>query len=506
MTAIPASIRHKNPSAMGRGASAKFFGASANTRLSDGNTITTFPTSVDGASAQMHLLWSPAYRGLSVWDALHKWGDGATLEKRGKVYEARQRTGGYVAAIEQRSRFKRGDIITQAMMENAALAIEFCKAQAWHEAGQEYPMSDAQWVEAHEQFMVVIGGAKPDLDRVAPVPQTAPLELAKTHLGETRIPGPGTNAFIEGLFVEVGSKIRGDDESFCAVGVGAMLNRTGYAYVPAPQGQMARSYLNYGHALDEPEEGCIVVQWRNGQNSIWGHVEFVESWTATHLTVLGFNRGGAVVRTTIPRLKSNGGRVLGYRRPVRAERTATEVVRDPTVQQPLIGLFGALAALIWNIWDGITSLAGVVGSAIGLLPDAASQVSSTVAAGREITDAAGMPWPAQFGLFITVCALIFIAYREWTRRRQNSGEVTRPPYETDESYDDSEADQIEASHSIDAMTHAARDLVTGHEWLAAGAEIRRNSERRKAPAKKRKPAKKALARKAAKKPAKRSAA
>lgn len=493
---IPASIRNRNPGSMWPGAASAKFGATAVVQLTDAqrNKMAVFPTSVDGASAMFYLLrTSSHYIGQTIGNAISTWSGGNSIND-------------YLRVIEAKTRWTRQDYITPQLLEDRGMAIELGKAMAWHEAGREYPMTDAQWVEAHQQFMTVLKGGKVALDRVNPLPVTAPLELAKTFIGQKRIPGSGTNPVIEDLFKEIGSKIRGDDESFCAAGVGACLKRTGHAYVPAPQGQMARSYLNYGHALDEPEEGCIVVQWRVKPDSIWGHVEFVESWTATHLTVVGFNVGGAVVRRTIPRLKSNGGRVLGYRRPVSTVTPAREVLKDDEVKRDSVGLLGTLITLFYVGRDWLGSILSSIGELVGILPDAADTASSAVSTGQALFGAAGVPWPLKLGLAIVAISIVINLRNRWKRKRVNAGKLTRPPYETDEETDPDAAGSFDGN-SLDDATQAARDLIMGPiaDRLSAAGEARQG-ERRKRPI--RKPAgKKAPARKkAAKKSAKRRSA
>ena len=157
-TTIPASVRHRNPGAMGLGKSAKLFGATKVTTLNDGygNTIATFPTMVDGAGAMWHLLRTGSYFGMTIWQALYRWGGGEALAKAGKAQLARERTDGYAASIERYSRFRRDDKITAEWLEDPVKAIAFGKAMARHAAGHEDPMTAAQWYEAPAHFMTAL--------------------------------------------------------------------------------------------------------------------------------------------------------------------------------------------------------------------------------------------------------------------------------------------------------------------------------------------------------------
>lgn len=468
MSTIPASIRYRNPGASYPGPSSKPFGGTTHAIIGGGHKIAIFPTMVDGASSMMHLLHR-VYVGLTIGQAIAKW-SGAN------------HTNDYLRVIEARTRWTRHDYVTKGLLEDAELAIELCKAMAWHEAGREYPMTDAQWREAHEQFMTVIGGGKVALDRASPLPVTAALELAKTYIGEKRIPGPGTNPFIEDLFKEIGSTLRGDDHSYCAAGLGATLKRSGFAYIEGEAGQLARNYLKYGHALDEPEEGCLVIFWRVKPNSWQGHVAFVESWTATTLTIVGFNQGGAVSRMTVPRTGSKS-QVLGYRRPVPAIRPATEVVKDEGVSRDAVSAFGLVSYLLYQFGGWISRALSWLGEAVGVLPRAADTASSAVSVGQSLFQSAGVPWPVSLGLFIALCAILFSLADRWRQRRRNDGSLTRPPYETDEPLPEGEVADM-----FDAPLPPARPRRKPAKSPAKKSRAAKKPAAKKAPAKRRKTA------------------
>lgn len=417
MSTIPASIRYRNSGAQYPGPSAKLFGGTTHAVIGGGHKIAIFPTMTDGASAHMHLLWR-LYVGLTIGQVIAKW-SGAN------------HTNDYLRAIEARTRWTRHDYVTKGLLEDAELAIELCKAMAWHEAGREYPMTDAQWREAHEQFMTVIGGGKVALDRASPLPVTAAIDLAKSHLGEREIPGARHNPFIVGCFEEVGTKVRDDETSWCAAFTGAMLKRSGMAYIEGDAGLLARNYLKYGHAIDEPEEGCLVVFWRVRPDGWQGHVAFVESWTATTVTIIGGNQSDAVTRMTVPRTGAKS-QVLGYRRPVPAVTPARDVLKDDVIKRDTVGLISTLITLFYTAKGWIGSLFSSIGDALGILPDAAQDAGHAVSTGQSLFQSAGVPWPVTLGLVVVAAAIAFNAVERWKKKRVNTGELTRPPYETDE--------------------------------------------------------------------------
>ncbi len=89
-----------------------------------------------------------------------------------------------------------------------------------------------------------------------------------------------------------------------------------------------------------------------------------------------------------------------------------------------------------------------------MLPEAATSASSAVATGQSLAHSAGVPWPVQLGLFITVCALAFGAYSTWKRLRPSDGALTKPPYETDPT-PPAEDDDVEDMFSAPELEVAA---------------------------------------------------
>lgn len=137
----PASIRYKNPGAMwGGNALTKKWGATANIGLKDGtgqgNTIAVFPTMVTGACAQFDL-WrsSKNYRNKRLADAIRTWSGGNSVNA-------------YVAFLTARVPGLTAYTIIDDAYLKSPKGIALMKAQAWHEAGKVYPMTDAEWAQA----------------------------------------------------------------------------------------------------------------------------------------------------------------------------------------------------------------------------------------------------------------------------------------------------------------------------------------------------------------------
>lgn len=138
---LPASIRNRNPGAMYPGAASKKFGSTSHQVLKskDGtHLIATFPSHVQGAAAQIWLLASPSYANgqRTVRDVITKWCGGFYVST-------------YLQVLETQAGVRRDAVLTRGMVCNPEIAIPLARAMAWQEAGQEYPLDDTGWREAH---------------------------------------------------------------------------------------------------------------------------------------------------------------------------------------------------------------------------------------------------------------------------------------------------------------------------------------------------------------------
>ena len=162
---IPASIRNKNPGAQEPGPSSKRFGSSSHEVLRwtykgkpAVNKIATFPTNEHGAAAMFDLL-SRKYTGKTIEKAIATWCGG---------YYA----GAYAKALEANGGIKASDTLTADLMRNPEFAIPLCKAMARVEAGKDFPLSDAEWQEAHA--MAFSGATAPEFSPDNDVPSPGP--------------------------------------------------------------------------------------------------------------------------------------------------------------------------------------------------------------------------------------------------------------------------------------------------------------------------------------------
>lgn len=107
-----------------------------------------------------------------------------------------------------------------------------------------------------------------------------------------------------------GTNIEGYDDkvSWCSSFVNWSLAQAGIAGTASA---LARSWLEWGAALDAPVPGCITVLWRDDPNSWKGHVGFYLRDDEELVYLLGGNQLGEVREHCYPKET-----VLGYRWPL----------------------------------------------------------------------------------------------------------------------------------------------------------------------------------------------
>jgi hypothetical protein len=142
----PASIRYKNPGAMwGNALAVKWGAAKKAVTLNDGkgqgNNIAVFPTYVQGICAQMDL-WrtSKNYRNKRFADAIAIWSGHNSVES-------------YISFVTSRVPGMTRNTVMDDAFWRGPMAIGFLKAQAWHEAGKQYPAPEEDWIAAQKRVL-----------------------------------------------------------------------------------------------------------------------------------------------------------------------------------------------------------------------------------------------------------------------------------------------------------------------------------------------------------------
>ncbi|MEO0729975.1 MAG: TIGR02594 family protein, partial [Pseudomonadota bacterium] len=146
------------------------------------------------------------------------------------------------------------------------------------------------------------------------------MRFAWPHLGAHEAPGSRINPVIAAMYRDSGhGGIKDDAVPWCAAFVGAVLARAGMTSTGSLR---ARSYLDWGVAVDDPITGAVAVLSR-GKNPALGHVGFVVGATATELFLLGGNQSN---RVSVGRFARS--RLLGLRLPEGARAPARDVAGD----------------------------------------------------------------------------------------------------------------------------------------------------------------------------------
>ncbi|MGF6431502.1 hypothetical protein [Bradyrhizobium elkanii] len=172
----PASIRFKNPGAMWGSALAIKWGAAKkavtlNDGKGQGNNIAVFPTFVQGICAQLDL-WrtSPNYKNKRFADAIAVWSGHNSVQSYINFCKAR------VPGLTEST------IMDDAFWKSSK-GIAFLKAQAWHEAGKQYPAPDGDWIEAQKRVFSGVPTANTVKKAAASAVTIVPVVGAATQSG-----------------------------------------------------------------------------------------------------------------------------------------------------------------------------------------------------------------------------------------------------------------------------------------------------------------------------------
>lgn len=130
-------------------------------------------------------------------------------------------------------------------------------------------------------------------------------EKAYSYLGVTEVRGSGNNPVIVKWLTAINKSFTKDSISWCAAFMNHVVEACGYKGTGSA---MARSFLNWGIAIDEPVRGCVAVFRRGKPPS--GHVGVVVEHDANSIELLSGNVSDKVCITTYWKKD-----VIGYRLP-----------------------------------------------------------------------------------------------------------------------------------------------------------------------------------------------
>jgi len=134
------------------------------------------------------------------------------------------------------------------------------------------------------------------------------LQTALTQFGVKEITGRQDNPEVLKYFDALGfdgTKLK-DETSWCAAFANWVLKETG---LPYQKKLNARSFLELGEPTNDPQQGDVVIFWRESKNSWKGHVGFYVRETKDWIYVLGGNQANQVKISAYRKY-----RLLGYRR------------------------------------------------------------------------------------------------------------------------------------------------------------------------------------------------
>jgi uncharacterized protein (TIGR02594 family) len=132
--------------------------------------------------------------------------------------------------------------------------------------------------------------------------------VANAELGTREIPGSEHNPRVVEYHSTTGLSADDDETPWCSSFVNWCIEQAG---LKGTDSARARSWMDWGRAIDAPTPGCVVVLWRGSPNTRKGHVAFyVGPGSGATIRLLGGNQGNAVSIKAYPK-----NRVLGYRMP-----------------------------------------------------------------------------------------------------------------------------------------------------------------------------------------------
>jgi uncharacterized protein (TIGR02594 family) len=133
------------------------------------------------------------------------------------------------------------------------------------------------------------------------------LSIALSQYGITEIVGVNNNPIVVNYFKEIGhSWVKDDETAWCS----AFANWVALKANAITSNKLnARSWLNVGIEVKKPQQGDVVVFWRESKTSWKGHVAFYVNESENFINVIGGNQSNSVNIQAYAKEK-----LIGYRR------------------------------------------------------------------------------------------------------------------------------------------------------------------------------------------------
>jgi uncharacterized protein (TIGR02594 family) len=165
------------------------------------------------------------------------------------------------------------------------------------------------WVSAQfiREYQGEVQKEEPAMIGPAVVGQEPPwLPIARGEIGVREIAGPEDNPRIQEYHASTSLKATDDETPWCSAFVNWCLQQAG---LEGTGSAMARSWLDWGQKVTEPQPGDVAVFARGTGNQ--GHVGFCLGRSGGSVKLLGGNQNDEVNVAW-----QNASRLLGYRRPI----------------------------------------------------------------------------------------------------------------------------------------------------------------------------------------------
>lgn len=153
----------------------------------------------------------------------------------------------------------------------------------------------------------------------------SPMDFALTKLGKGEAPDRDD---LKKYLATGGANLDPKTTAWCAAFVNSSLAQAG---ITGTGSNMARSFLKWGEAVEQPQKGDLAVFSRGNPNSPFGHVAFYDSTTPDgRIRVLGGNQSDAVSYANY-----DPGKLLGYRRaPEGGPTISSQIAANPSQSAP----------------------------------------------------------------------------------------------------------------------------------------------------------------------------
>lgn len=170
------------------------------------------------------------------------------------------------------------------------------------------------------------------------------IRIAKGELGVTEKPGRFHNQRILQYSKDIGlNHINTDEIPWCSIFMNWVAHRAGFERSDKAN---ARSWLNVGATITQPEPGDVVIYWRGSRNGTRGHVGIYMGYSAdgSRIYTLGGNQGDSVSISAYPKTQ-----LLGFRRLKKeAIRLSTQSLQRGSIGPAVVQLQDSLKMAGFN--------------------------------------------------------------------------------------------------------------------------------------------------------------